>query len=319
MEPVNGVNRRTGRLNLTANPGKAIDLGFNIGYTNGNITLPCEAGCGGRTLGVVNATPLNNVPLANGNPNPRRGWNSGLPEQYDAYLQFYQIVDRFTGGLQVNQQLNKWFKHRLNAGTDRTREENSELGRRTEDSLTKALLGTSGLGYRDMTFRTINNYTVDYSGSALFDLQQSLKSTSTFGAQYYRNYYEISCASGSAFPAVGITTVSATTTGRSTCQDVEEDATLGIFAQEQLGWTDKLYATAALRADDNSAFGRNFNRVYYPKFSLSWIPIEGLSSRVPMLNALSCAQRMAKRASSPSRSPRFRHTPARRGQPTFQR
>jgi TonB-linked SusC/RagA family outer membrane protein len=286
MEPVNGSKRRTGRLNVSVNPNKQLDLGLNVGYTNGNITLPCEAGCGGRTLGVVNATPLNNVPLANGSPNPRRGWNSGLPEEYDAYLEFYQIVDRFTGGIQVNQQLSKWFRHHLTAGTDRTHEENSELGRRTEDSLTKALLSTSGLGYRVMTFRSINNYTADYSASALFDLTPMIRSTSSFGTQYYRNRYEISCAEGAQFPAVGVTVVSATTTARATCHDIEEDATLGLYLQEQIGWNDRLYLTGAVRADDNSAFGQNFDRVYYPKFSLSWIPIEGTSSRLPILSAL---------------------------------
>src|SRR4029079_2346094 len=68
-EPVNGVKRRTGRLNLTVDPNRSLNLGFNIGYTNGNITLPCEAGCGGRTLGVVNATPANNLPLVGGAAN----------------------------------------------------------------------------------------------------------------------------------------------------------------------------------------------------------------------------------------------------------
>lgn len=286
MEPVNKSKRRTGRLNVTVNPSKTLDLGLNVGYTNGNVSLPCEAGCGGRTLGVVNATPLNNVPLANGSPNPRRGWNSGLPEQYDAYLEFYQMVDRFTGGIQLNQQLASWFKHHLTAGTDRTHEENSELGRRTEDSLTKALLGISGLGYRVMTFRSINNYTADYSASALFDLTSMIRSTSSFGAQYYRNRYEISCAEGAQFPAVGITTVSATTTAKATCHDIEEDATLGLYVQEQVGWNDRLYLTAAVRADDNSAFGRNFDRVYYPKFSVSFIPIEGSLMRAPFLSAL---------------------------------
>ncbi len=285
MEVSNTVKRRTGRLNLTVNPNKQVDLGFNIGYTNGNITLPCEAGCGGRTLGVVNANPVNYVPLANGNANPRRGFNSGLPEQYDRYLEFYQVVDRFTGGLQINQQLNKWFKHRLNAGTDRTHEENSELGRRLDDSLTTALIG-AGLGYRTMTFRSINNYTADYSASALHDFSAALRSTTSFGVQYYRNRFEISCASGSNFPSTGITTVSATTTGLSTCHDIEEDATLGLYAQEQVGWNEKLYLTAAIRADDNSAFGQNFDRVYYPKFSLSYIPIEGRRAGIPFLNAL---------------------------------
>ncbi len=286
MEPVNASKRRTGRLNLTVNPSPKLDLGFNVGYTNGNITLPCESGCGGRTLGVVNAHPLNNVPLANGSPNPRRGWNSGLPEQYDAFYEFYQVVDRFTGGVQISQRPSSWFKHRLNAGTDRTREENSELGRRVEDSLTRALLGTSGLGYRAMTFNGINNYTVDYAASAVFDLKQGMRSTTSFGAQYYRNRFEISCASGSAFPAVGITTVSATTQSRATCHDIEEDATLGLYAQEQIGWNDRLFITAAIRADDNSAFGQNFDRVYYPKLSLSFIPVEGTNSRFSFLNTL---------------------------------
>jgi TonB-linked SusC/RagA family outer membrane protein len=286
MEPVNGVKRTTGRLNVTVDPNKQLDLGFNVGYTNGNTTLPCEAGCGGRTLGVVNATPLNDVPLANGAPNPRRGWNSGLPEEYDSYLQFYQIVDRFTGGINITQNLNDHFKHRLNVGTDRTREENSELGRRTEDSLTKALLSISGLGYRIMSFNTINNYTFDYSGSGIFDLNRTMKSTTTFGAQYYRNYYEQVGSSGANFPAVGVTTVSATTTAQTTSQDVQEDATVGLFGQEQVGWNDKLFLTAALRADDNSAFGRNFDRVYYPKFSASYIPIDASGGFLPRVNAL---------------------------------
>ncbi len=285
IEPTNTVKRRTGRLNLTSTISPRLDFGINLGYSNGNITLPCEAGCGGRTLTTINANPRNDTLLANGQPNPRRGFNNIIPEAYDAFYEFYQIIDRFTAGVQVNQQPTSWLKHRLVAGTDRTREENSELGRRLEDSLFKALLGST-LGYRDMTFRTINNYTVDYSASAAFDLAKSIKSTTSFGTQYYRNYFEISCAFGSQFPSVGITTVSATTVGRGTCHDIEEDATLGVYAQEQLGFGDRLFLTAAIRADDNSAFGRNFDRIYYPKFSASWIISEEGFWRFPTVDAL---------------------------------
>ena len=34
---------------------------------------------------------------------------------------------------------------------------------------------------------------------------------------------------------------------------------------------DRLFLTAAVRTDQNSAFGTNFQRVYYPKVSVSWI------------------------------------------------
>ena len=38
-----------------------------------------------------------------------------------------------------------------------------------------------------------------------------------------------------------------------------------------MAWKNRLFLTAAFRGDDNSAFGKNFNAVYYPKFSLSWV------------------------------------------------
>jgi TonB-linked SusC/RagA family outer membrane protein len=282
----NRVKRKSGRVNLNVTPNEKLDFGFNVGYTNGYVSVPCEAGCGGIVLTSFLANPANDTTLTNGSPNPLRGFHSGLPEAYGAFYEFYQEVDRFTAGFQANQSPTSWFRHRLNFGVDRTAEENSELGRRIENLLYRSVLGTSGLGYRAMSFRTINNLTTDYSGSALFNFSPDILSTTSFGAQYYRNYYEISCASGSQFPAVGVTTVSSTTADRATCHDVEEDATLGFFVQEQVGWKNRLFLTAALRADDNSAFGRNFDRVYYPKFSASFIPIEGGNSRYSFLDAL---------------------------------
>ena len=274
VDRANTVDRKTGRLNLTVTPTNKLDFAFNVGYTNGFVSVPCDAGCGGIMLTSYLHNPANDTTLANGNPNPLRGFHSGLPEAYGAYYEFYQEVDRFTGGFQANHQPTNWLRHRLTVGADRTGEENSVLGRRVEDPLIRSVLGISGLGYRDMNFRTINNRTVDYSASAELGLRPELVSTTSAGAQYYRNYYEISCAYGEQFPAVGVTTVSATTTARSTCHDVEEDATLGFFVQEQLGWRNRLFLVAALRADDNSAFGRNFDRVYYPKFSASWVVSE---------------------------------------------
>ena len=38
-----------------------------------------------------------------------------------------------------------------------------------------------------------------------------------------------------------------------------------------MGWRDRHLPHGGVRADDNSAFGQNFDRVYYPKFSASWV------------------------------------------------
>jgi TonB-linked SusC/RagA family outer membrane protein len=47
--------------------------------------------------------------------------------------------------------------------------------------------------------------------------------------------------------------------------------TLGFYVQEQASLHDRLFLTVAARTDQNSAFGTNFQRVLYPKASMSWI------------------------------------------------
>ena len=52
---------------------------------------------------------------------------------------------------------------------------------------------------------------------------------------------------------------------------IVENNTVGVYLQQQMGWKDRLFVTAAIRADDNSAFGEDFDLVYYPKISSSWV------------------------------------------------
>lgn len=272
IEPTSNVKRYTGRMNLTISPNSRVDAGINMGYINGRTSLPAEAGFGGRTWTTISANP-NNLVLANGMPgNPRRGFHSGLPEQYDALNILGQGLTRFTGGIQVNHRPASWLSHRLSAGTDQTSETDDQLFPRTQDSLSRVIFG--GNGGRAINRRQIDYYTLDYSASGIANPTSTLKSTTSVGAQYYRNATSFLSSSGDIFPTVGLTALSATTTNRVTFGDLEEDATLGFFIQEQLGWRDKVYLTAAVRADDNSAFGQNFDRVYYPKYSLSWVVSE---------------------------------------------
>lgn len=47
--------------------------------------------------------------------------------------------------------------------------------------------------------------------------------------------------------------------------------TAGAFVEQTFGLRDRLFVTGAVRGDNNSAFGQDFEAVYYPKASLSWI------------------------------------------------
>ena len=69
----------------------------------------------------------------------------------------------------------------------------------------------------------------------------------------------------------GASTVAAASTRSASQQQPTAVKTVGFYLQEQLGLRDRLFITAAMRTDQNSAFGTNFQEVYYPKVSVSWV------------------------------------------------
>jgi TonB-linked SusC/RagA family outer membrane protein len=275
-EPNNAVRRQSARANLTLLPSDKVTIAFNVGYVNGLTKLSPEAGFGGRVWTVVLADPRN---LAD----QRRGFHSGTPEQYDMVYHFDQRVDRITGGLQLSHTPLPWLRHRLNLGLDRTAENNVIFLPRI-DALRSTAIGSDALGSKTINDRRIVYSTVDYAATGQWTLTPTLAMSTSVGLQYYRNVVDSIFGSGNIFPAPGLTALSSTTTSRTNAQDLLEDVTVGMYAQQQLSWNDRVFLTAAIRADDNSAFGQNFDRVYYPKFSASWVVSDESFFALPFVN-----------------------------------
>lgn len=271
----NNVRRYNGRANIGLAATSNLRISSNIGYASGPTELACEGGCGGVVWTTLLATP------ANYNNARRHGFHSLLPYQYDQVYTYWQDLDRFTGNVQVDHTPVSWLQHRLNFGIDRTREGNNRYFKRV-DSLVYTV-GSEALGYREINERAVNFESLDYNATATFNPMTALRLTTSGGAQYYRNRTAYVFAAGSVFPVPGLSTVQATTVGRENDQDSFEDRTLGFYLQEQAGWRDRLFLTAAIRMDDNSAFGARFNRVVYPKFSASWVVSEEPWFAVPLL------------------------------------
>lgn len=61
---------------------------------------------------------------------------------------------------------------------------------------------------------------------------------------------------------------------------------MGFYAQEQVAWRDRLFATAAVRMDNNSAFGSDLNKVFYPKLSVSYVLSEEPFFKLPYVDEL---------------------------------
>src|SRR5262249_60349762 len=63
--------------------------------------------------------------------------------------------------------------------------------------------------------------------------------------------------------------------------------TFGGLGSQEFSWRDKMFLTAALRADESSAFGKPNDLVWYPDFSASWvIGEEPWFPKVPGLSSL---------------------------------
>jgi TonB-dependent starch-binding outer membrane protein SusC len=268
-------NRRvfSGRLNVGFAPTERFRVSTNIGYVNGPTHTPCEAGCGGYTWTTLYATP------SNYNLNTRHGFHSWLPYQYDQVVKIWQDVERTTASLRFEHQPRQWLAHRLTIGGDRTREGNNWLQPRL-DSLVYQV-GSGALGYRAINARSVSNRSLDYSANAIWNYNPDMRFTTSGGVQYYAEGIHFVYAEGSVFPAAGLTSVRSTTQSKFNDENFVEDKSLGVYVQEQFGWRDRLYLTAALRSDDHSAFGSNFTRVTYPKYSLSYVLTEEPWFKIP--------------------------------------
>ena len=277
----NDLTRWNARANLSIAPRSDLDVDVGLGWVDGRTNLSPEAGYGGRVWTTVLADPRS---LTGGN-RARRGFHSGTPEQYDALYHIWQDLNRFTGSLQVNHRPFSWLSHRLAFGADFTREQDVEFVPRV-DSLRSSTFGNEALGSKVVNDRDIRYRTLDWSGTAAFNLSPAITSRSTVGAQYYRTTTGFVFARGTEFPAPGLSSVNATIRDRFNDEDLVEEATVGVFGQQQFGWNDRLFLTAGLRVDDNSAFGADFDVVMYPKLSGSWVISEEPFFRVPFVNTL---------------------------------
>jgi outer membrane receptor protein involved in Fe transport len=79
---------------------------------------------------------------------------------------------------------------------------------------------------------------------------------------------------GNFFPAPGLRTILSAGQKVGLEDGWSGNNTLGYYAQEQVGFKDRLYLTIAARVDNNSSFGKDVKWVGYPKASLSYVASE---------------------------------------------
>jgi TonB-linked SusC/RagA family outer membrane protein len=217
--------------------------------------------------------------------NGRYGYRAFTPDQFFSET-VTQDINRFIGSGSANWRPTSWLSSRINGGVDFTAREDADLCRRDECTTFATSLGPATDGYKVNNRTNLVQYSMDANAAASYPFNSGLRGKTTIGVNYVHNVFARNGAFGGYQLPPGATTV-----GYGSVQQGDESTTetktFGGFVEQELIYQERLYLTAALRGDDNSAFGKDFSAVYYPKLGLSWvISEEKFFPAVPWLSEL---------------------------------
>lgn len=257
-------NQKSIRANFSLNPSRKVDFQVSTGFIRGDLRLPLgDETAQGLLLSAFRGKPGLAPALGD---STRMGYATVSAAMANAYDNQTRI-DRTTLSGTANYRPLEWFRNRLTVGMDLT------------SSLAQILSppGSTDADYAGVpeglvAQRVPRNriFTIDYAGSVIAGLAESLESTTSFGTQITASRYEALYGAGYGLGAPDVTLIQ-TAQRPVSANSYSENNSVGYFVQEQLGWNNRLFVTGALRADDNSSFGENFDVIVYPKASLSWV------------------------------------------------
>lgn len=261
----NVMARKSLRMNLNSAISPKLDLAVSTNFINVNQRYSLEsnatAGLGSHLFGGPGTRENGTVSGLGTRLNGYRAWTPGYMWQEKTA----QEINRFIWSASANWRPYSWLANRATVGNDWTSRSDENLLLNGEGP---PLTATTRLGARGINRVNINNLTVDLGSTASYTLA-NLSLKTTVGAQYIglRNF---GAATGSTQLAPGSQIV-----GSGTVPSVSEATTIqktfGVYIEQALNVGDRLFLTAAVRSDQNSAFGTNFQSILYPKASASYL------------------------------------------------
>lgn len=260
-------NQTSARSNFGFSPNDKLDFQVNVNWQDGRLRLPIQdESANGLLLSARRGLPGRLSVLGVGN----EGWRTISPAQANRYKNFTR-TQRLTASTTANYNPFRWMQNRLTLGFDNTDVEAQILFLPGDIDVSQDPDAGSGANLRRNPLRRI--VTIDYAGTLLWSPTASMDFTTKFGSQVVADKSERLDATGIGIGAVDVTLVNLLqrTTGG---EAFSENNSVGYYAQEQLGWQNRLFLTGALRADDHSSFGTNFDWIVFPKFSLSYVMSE---------------------------------------------
>ncbi len=256
----NRVRRISLRGNLNAQLSNTVNLLVSTGYVDGHTRLPQNDN---NVLGMLPSGLLGGT-----DSTVIGGWGFYTPEEV-FWIEATQGIQRFTQSVTANWTPTTWLDFRAIGGVDYAGISNvsfQAIGTGPDFSNLK------DDGQRVSDKISSWEYTFDLGGTAQFQLSDRISSRTSIGAQYFRSYREIVFTTGEKLPPGAGSNASAT--DQFIGESFIETRTLGTYIEQQFGLNDRLFVTAGLRGDDNSAFGKDFDYTVYPKLGASYLQLE---------------------------------------------
>jgi TonB-dependent SusC/RagA subfamily outer membrane receptor len=275
LERPNTLARNSLRANLNAAVNSKLDLALSSGWTNLDTRYSLEsnatAGVGSQAFGgpgCITCSPNRVVQAQTGQAplgSPLYGYRAWTPG-YSWQERASQLVNRFLISGTAHYRPNSWWQLRATLGDD--------FSDRVDDNLLfngegPPITATYRNGFKSNVRTDIRNTTMDLGSTMQYNHSASLNFKTTLGAQYTSSTFEQNQANGEELPPGAQTPNGAVT--RESLEATTLQRTIGFFVEEAVAINDRLFLSAAIRTDQNSAFGTNYQRVYYPKASVAWI------------------------------------------------
>lgn len=271
--PNNEVRRRGIRANLTGQLSPKFDVGVRAGYAQSRLKLPQNDN--------NDLSPIANGIFGSAQDDPDLHGYLFYPVEVMNAIYTAQNVDRTTLAGNGNWRPKSWLSVVGVSGLD-------YAGRTDLQVIQPGLIpdpDRRALGNATSNPYSFWTYTGNVNGTASYHLS-SLTASTSLGAQYNNERVTGTQAAGEGLVA-GSSSVAGTTTGFAVTAQNSDIVTLGAYLQQKLSWRDRLFLTAAVRGDDNSAFGQDFKLVMYPSASLSWvIGDESWFPKIPSVSSL---------------------------------
>jgi TonB-dependent starch-binding outer membrane protein SusC len=254
----NDVERTTLRANLSGLVSEKLRISAHSNFITSYIQLPQEGntGSGPWTNAIQGADPSPaNVARGQGFRNPYTAANVG-------WWKNEEELRRFVISLQGDWRPTSWLHINAVGGVDQNnRFEQSTI------PVPGLATGFFAEGLREQYRTQSREFTSNLNANINRTLSKRVASTTALGVQWNETSGDWTYAAGSGLAPGTLQSSEAL----SIQEFFGETKLFGVYGSQQFGINDRLFLTAAIRGDQNSAFGENIGFVVYPAFSGSWV------------------------------------------------